>query len=60
MATICSRAVPTQTVEPSAERSALLAPGTEIWAMDDWLAVEKTSTQFMARLATKRCLFAGS
>ena len=60
IATICSSAVLIQTVVPSAERSALLAPGMEICALGDWLVVEKTSTRFNERLAMKTRLFAGS
>lgn len=41
MATISLRAVPIQTVAPSAERSALEAAGTEICAIRVWLAVGK-------------------
>src|SRR6266567_226291 len=58
--TICSSAVPIQTVAPSAERSALVAPGTEICPTRVWSEVEKTSTRFMARFAINTCLFAGS
>ena len=59
-ATISFRAVPIQMVAPSAERSALVPPGTEICAIRVWLEVENTSTRFIARLATKTCLLAAS
>jgi hypothetical protein len=56
IAMISSRAVPIQTVAPSAERSALVATGMAICARRIWLVLEKTSTRFMARLARKTCL----
>ncbi len=60
IATACSVVVPTQSVAASAETSALLAAGTLICATRVWSNEENTSTRFMARLATKTCLFATS
>src|SRR5260370_15157649 len=59
MATMRSREVPIQTVEPSAERSALLAAGMETFGMGGLPAGEKTATRVLVRIATKKGVFAG-